>query len=151
MAGTFGQRIRQLSDQVGSGALEGSVVVDQPYAKYQHEDLSLNHPGGGKAEYLRDPMMGGFDGYLRDIARQVLDGGAPEAMVRAMEDVAAGVYAEAPFEFGDLKASPHPKVTDGGTTYYDRPPMIHRLTDEEIKIKRDLRALGLGNVRLTVD
>lgn len=144
--GTFNQRIKELDRRVGGGNLVGSVVVDQVYAKYQHEDLSLRHPGGGKAGYLRDPLFSGHTGWLRDIARVILDGGAPQAMASAMEDLSMGVYREAPFEFGDLKASPHPTVTDDGTVTYNRLPMIHRLTEEEIDIKYELRNLGLGNI-----
>lgn len=143
--GTFGQRTRELESRVGDGPLVGSVVVDQVYAKYQHEDLSLKHPGGGKAEYLRDPLMSGFQGWLNDISRVVLVGGANDAMAQAMESLSSGVYQQAPFEFGDLKASPHPFVDDDGTRTYDRPPMVHRLSEEEIEIKRALRDLGLGN------
>lgn len=31
------------------------VSFNTPYAVKQHEDLTLNHPRGGKAKYLEDP------------------------------------------------------------------------------------------------
>lgn len=146
MAGTFDERMKVLSDQVGEGNLVGSVVVDQVYAQYQHEDLSLAHPMGGGAQYLRGPLMEGYNGWLQNLANQLLRGDPVQVMARAMEDLSQGVYNEAPFEFGDLKASPHPTVTDNGSVRYNRLPLVHRLSEDEINIKRQLRALGLGNV-----
>lgn len=32
------------------------ISYDTPYARRQHEDLSLNHPNGRKAKYLEDPF-----------------------------------------------------------------------------------------------
>lgn len=32
------------------------VSFNTPYARRQHEDLTLNHPRGGKAKYLEDPF-----------------------------------------------------------------------------------------------
>lgn len=32
------------------------ISFSTPYAKRQHEDLSLRHPKGGKAKYLEDPV-----------------------------------------------------------------------------------------------
>lgn len=145
MAGTFDRRMRDLADRVGGGAMTARVEVDQVYAKYQHERTDLRHPGGGKANFLRDPLFSSADDGLREVARTVLDFGPEPAMIDFSEGLAQGVYEQAPFEFGDLKASPHPTVTDGESTVYDRAPMIHRLTDEELRIKGELRALGLGN------
>ena len=60
---------------VDTGVLKGSGYVDEPrtdrgsvsveigyggpadqYAVYQHENLSLNHPGGGQAKFLEQPL-----------------------------------------------------------------------------------------------
>lgn len=143
--GEFGARVDELIKQVGTGNLEGKVTVDQVYAQYQHEDLSLRHPGGGQAKYLEKPLMQDHPKYLQRIASEVLDRGPEPAMERAMEDLSQSVYDLAPIEFGDLKASGHPTVDDDGRTVYDRPPMMRRLTEEEIDIKRGLREIGLGN------
>lgn len=43
-------------DSNGSEARAG-VSYDTPYARRQHEDMSLNHPGGRKAKYVEDPMQ----------------------------------------------------------------------------------------------
>jgi len=32
------------------------ISFNTPYARRQHEDLTLNHPRGGKAKYLEDPF-----------------------------------------------------------------------------------------------
>lgn len=146
MAGTFMKRTKELSDRVGDGPLEGKVEVDQVYAKYQHEDLSLSHPGGGGAQYLGGPLMDQHLTYLGRIAQDILDDGPKTPMVRAMEDLSEQVYKAAPFEFGDLKASGHPQVRDNGEMFYNRQPLVHRLSEDEINIKRELRELGLGNI-----
>ncbi|PKY66982.1 hypothetical protein CYJ25_01710 [Schaalia turicensis] len=46
----------------GSGAVSRpdsktvAVSFDTPYAVRQHEELGYNHPKGGKAKYLEDPL-----------------------------------------------------------------------------------------------
>lgn len=35
-----------------SGAAEGQVTYNTPYARYQHETLTLNHKGQGRAKWL---------------------------------------------------------------------------------------------------
>lgn len=141
MAGTFGERTRQLEQQIGSGTLVGTVVVDQSYAKYIHEDLSLKHPRGGKAHYLRDPLVDGHIGYLRRLANNTLRGDLRAEMREVTEDLSREVQVQAPIEMYGLKISGHPVVTDNGTTWYDRAPLMHRLTDDEIEARR--RALDL--------
>jgi hypothetical protein len=145
--GTFASRLTQLSEQVGERSIEMKVVVDQVYAKYQHERLDLKHPGGGSAKYLEKPLLTQHASYLRRVADDVLDVGPVHPMIRNAEDLSMEVYRNAPFEFGDLKASGAPSVTDDGAKVYDRPPMVRRLTKEELRAKGQLRALGLGNER----
>jgi hypothetical protein len=135
----------ELSDDVGHGILRGAVEVDQVYARYQHEGLDLRHPEGGQAKYLEAPLYQHHGTYVQKLADHVLAGDLPDTMARVMEDLSLEVYDKAPLEFGDLKASGHPTVVDNGTMSYDRPPNIHRLTPEELRIKAELRALGLGN------
>jgi hypothetical protein len=144
--GQFSDRLKQLEQEVGGGTLEGSVVVDQIYAKYQHEDLSLRHPGGGGAKYLERPLYSEHPAYLQRLADRTLDGDLNQAMADNMEDLSREVYDAAPLEFGDLKASGHPIVKSEGQVVYDRAPLAHRLNEEEIDIKEDLRRLGLGNI-----
>ena len=54
-----------------------------------------------------------------------------------MEDLAedGGVASHAPVEFGDLRDSGHPSVTEDGRTVYDREPRQGRLSPEELKAK----------------
>lgn len=136
MAKTWDEGIKELRDRIGSGKLVGRVEVDQVYARYQHEDLSLRHPRGGGAKYLSRPLFEHKDEYLERIARDVLRGRAVDAMRINMNDLSKQVRHTAPVEFGDLRKSGHPSVKDHGKVAYDRPPEVHRLTEEEIKAKR---------------
>ena len=45
------------------------------------------------------------------------------------------VEITAPREWGDLRKSGHPQVTQGGRTIYDRPPKAARLSKEELAAK----------------
>jgi hypothetical protein len=133
MAGTFGDRIDALREQVG-GNLDGQVVVDQAYARYQHEGLDLRHPKGGEARFLANALLANYGDYLQKYADSVLDDGGQDAMTRAMEDLAGdgGVSARAPVDFQNLRRSGHPTVTQGDEVIYDRPAEQHRLSEAEI-------------------
>jgi hypothetical protein len=61
-----------------TGDLRGSCTVTQqghkvevgfntPYAERQHEDMSYNHPQGGQAKYLEQPLNENEDAYVREI------------------------------------------------------------------------------------
>jgi hypothetical protein len=134
---TFDDRIGELAALVGDGELRGSTVVDQLYARYQHEEMQLNHPRGGQAKYLESPLHSQYSGYLEDIARRTLETGPVEPMIDAMEDLATeqlGQYA--PVEFGNLRESGHPSVVSDGETVYDREPVQRRLTEAELREQR---------------
>lgn len=64
-----------------------------------------------------------------------------EAAISAAEDLSDDVFELAPLEFGDLKASGHPSVTDDGAVVYDRAPNVGRLSEEELRIKGHLRGM----------
>jgi len=53
LTGTL-RRSGTVIDAPGEGAVY--VSFSTPYAVKQHEDLTLNHPRGGKAKYLEDPL-----------------------------------------------------------------------------------------------
>lgn len=53
------------------------VSFNTPYAVKQHEDLSLSHPGGGKAKYLEDPFNRNKDKVQRLVG---------EAIKRALQE-----------------------------------------------------------------
>lgn len=143
---TFQTRIDELDEMVGHGDLTGRVVVDQVYAKYQHERLDLKHPGGGKAMYLRDPLFVKAPGILRHIATELLVRGPENGMQHGVESIADGVRDQAPIEFGDLKNSAHPSVEDHGVLIYNRPPLHDRLSKEALREKSRLRSLGFGRI-----
>lgn len=161
MPGDFLERIDELAEAVGDGHLIGAVEVDQVYAHRQHEELFWKHPEGGQAKYLEQPWLSSAEDTMRHLAKTLLDEGGPAVgMVEAVEAGARAVFDHAPFEFGDLRASGHPSVIDGGHvedvdagkvdvigghTVYDRPPAVHRLSEEELRAKGDLRRLGLGH------
>ena len=89
--GDFAQRMELLSRQVGNGFCVGKVIVDQVYAKYQHEDLALRHPRGGTAKYLTIPLFRNRWAYLQEVAKTCLDDGGVRGMAIAMEHLAGGV------------------------------------------------------------
>jgi len=45
------------------------IGYDAPYALYIHEDLELNHPNGGTAKYLENPM----ELMMPDLQRNIID------------------------------------------------------------------------------
>jgi len=135
----FGDQIEQLRRMTDSreGMIRSRVVVDQVYAHYQHEHLEFKHPRGGKAKFLEEPLFTHFQDYLRDYARTVLHDGGREAMKRSAEHLSDQVERQAPREWGDLLRSGHPQVLlgEGERVVYDRPPKVHRLTKEELRVK----------------
>ena len=58
-------------------------------------------------------------------------------MEECVEDLAedGDVASHAPLEYGDLRDSGHPSVTEAGATVYDREPRQGRLSPEELKAK----------------
>jgi len=148
MAGSasFVAALDRLSDKIGTGRIRGRVEVDQVYARYQHEGLDLNHPRGGQAKYLEQPLYANAPLYMADLAARVLpDGDLEQAMADCMEDLSGEVFDRAPIEFLDLRASGHPTVERGGAVVYDRPPMQARLTEPQLRAKSRLRRGGMGD------
>jgi hypothetical protein len=137
-----------LDAAVGHGDLESHVVIDQIYAHYQHEDLLLNHPRGGNAEYLRRALLTHQDEYMQHVADLLLTVDGSDIIKGASEvaeQLASDAAEQTPREFEDLMRSGHPFVLDDGVTVYDRAPEVHRLTDEELDEKsRERDKLGLG-------
>lgn len=141
--------MQHLADSCGDGMLRAEAVVDQVYAKYQElrDDLALH--GGGQHHYTRDALLNNTTQIMRWYADALVTPDGSDirgAAGRVAERLADGVYELAPFEFGDLKASGHPIARDKGVVIYDRPPMVHRLTTEELRAKGHLRRLGFGNM-----
>lgn len=144
MKGTFGAGLDHVKEAVGKGHLVGTVEVDQVYAHYQHEHPEFHHPDGGKAFYLQDPLFQNADKYMQHCADELITEEGfklNEAMADNMEKLSDKVYEEAPWEFADLRASGHPKVTSDGDTVYDRAALRPRLTEDELREKQRLSRL----------
>lgn len=145
MAGSFVERISELIDAVGDGPIQGKVEYDQIYAHYQHEGLDFKHPQGGEAEYLRRPALGNVNSYMHRLAEEaVTEQGSrlTEGMIEVTEDLAQESERRAPFEFGALRGSSHPSVESNGEVVYDRPPENPRLSEAELKARRQHRRPG---------
>lgn len=150
--GDFFEGIDEISERVGHGHVKGQVEFDQVYAFAQHESTWLSgplaghvihdHPGGGGAKYLEQPLLEDTAAFMQHVADRLLDDGTVPAMVENVEKLADTSAARAPVEFGDLRESAHPTVTDDGATVYDRPPLIPRLGEKELAAKAKGRAKG---------
>lgn len=138
MKGTLGKRLDFLIAETGKGKMTGAVEVNQAYAHYQHEGDDFEHPDGGQAHYLRDPLFAQSEKYVRNLASGLVDHEGSrlhDAMVENMEHLSDQVEILAPREFDDLAKSGHPTVTERGKVTYDRAPRVARLTEEELKMK----------------
>jgi hypothetical protein len=133
MGGTFVMRIDELIQEVGEGQIIGHVEFNQAYAQIQHQNTRYRHPRGGEAFYLHNALEDGADVYWQMVSDTVLSGSGPTSgMISAVETLSITSASLAPIMWGNLRLSPHPWVTHNGTTVYDRPPVMPRLTDEEL-------------------
>lgn len=133
--GTFVQRIAVLRDNVGGGRLVGSIVIDQIYARYQHE-RHLHHPRGGRSKFLTTGLVETGPRAFQTMANQVLRGSLNIAMARGTENVVKTVRAYEPKEFGTMANSATVRVTDRGRVVYYRRG-APRLNDPTINALRD--------------
>jgi hypothetical protein len=141
--GSFQQGTIDLAEKIGHGDLVGKLIVDQVYAASQHEGhwvtgplaghVIRQHPKGGQAKFLEQPMFEKADDYLKNLADSVLTGFLVQAMAENMEDLADEVHDKAPRENEILRNSANPRVYDDGHEAYNRPPLFARLTSEELK------------------
>lgn len=131
--GDFVQRIDELRRRIGKGKLVGAVVVDQVYAQNQHQSAWFKHPRGGKAFYLRDPLLANQDRYLQALASNVLNGDLTRTMAQNMEHLVSAQRDDTPVLTGALKTSGAPRVEDNGAVVYQRPPITPRLTEEQLR------------------
>lgn len=136
MTGDFQQKCKELLKNVGDKKLEGKVVVDQVYAKFQHESLDLKHPRGGGGKFLTRALISNYRGIFRGLARDAYRPlGLNSAMITGMEKIARGVYQNAPHEMNDLRNSAAPSVKDRGRFIYNRPAVRKRLSKSQLKAK----------------
>lgn len=134
---TFDVRMKQLQAEIGFGTLRGVIEVDQIYAHYQHEDLTLEHKYGGQGKFLSTALLARMDGTFRTLADSVLEGRLTSTMIAVTEEVAEAAKVitpilPAPGVAGILRKSYHVTVTDDGVTVYDKPPEVPRLLQKTI-------------------
>ena len=65
-----------LGDLKASGFIskEGDKTVvgyTEPYALRQHEELEFNHPNGGQAKFLQQPLEENTDKYIRHVVDKI--------------------------------------------------------------------------------
>lgn len=137
----FSDRLDELERGIGKRKLTVRCEVNQVYAHYQEAHPEFHHPDGGKAFYLRDTLYRKSADMVRKLASGVCNGEFHERAKSCSEDLSEGVYIDAPWEFGDLRASGHPRVDVDDATIYDRRPNVERLGDAELKDKAHLRYL----------
>lgn len=124
--GTFRQRLDVHARMIGDGPLRGRYAVDQRYAAYQHVHEHLRHPRGGGPNYVSVPLRARHRAWFRTIAARFLSGGAPQAMVQALEDLDSQVTRLAPIETGALRGSGSITVLSGSAVLYTRPARVPR-------------------------
>lgn len=140
-----GEGTDKLRDKVGQGHLKGKLVVDQVYARYQHERMDLKHPRGGYPKYLWLALTIGRDQMLEGLAKSVLETGPIEGMKHAMEEQDKKLHRFAPVDHNNLRDSGNPQVWDDGSKVYDRPARQPRMTEAQLKAQRRRGgALGSG-------
>lgn len=54
--------------EVTANGVHGEVTFDTPYAARQHEEVTWNHPKGGNAKYLENPLKAMAPRYLAALA-----------------------------------------------------------------------------------
>ena len=127
----FNMRTQYLETQVGKGRIKAGVIVDQPYAQNQHENLEFNHTVG-RAHYLGGPLMENTFNFVDGMARAVItETGSriKDEMQDIAEDLARAVLTNAPRDpdIGDnLANSGSPWVVDDGIETYSRPAIAPR-------------------------
>lgn len=149
--GDFRERLEALRELVGEGTVQATVTNDQIYSLYQHERADLKHPHGGKAFYLRDPLLAGQDRYFQGVADRLLEEGPVEPMIDAAKDLIDASAIETPKDLSILARSFSGEVTDDGASVWDQPAEVPRLSDDELSElhtgKPDLHGAGRHNPR----
>lgn len=133
--GEFIKGCNRLLKIVGDKELEGKLVVDQIYAKFQHESLDLHHSSGG-AKFLTKALLSEYRSVFRGLARDAYRPlGLNSAMAAGMERVNKAMSKNAPRLYQDLRNSGAPSVKDRGRFVYKRPPVVKRLSKSQLKAK----------------
>ncbi len=122
----FFKRTTELKQLVGQGTLKGEFAANRIYAVNMHERGWLNFRGNQGPKEIRQYHRGGgqkfvesvwkekWQGWMQNIASDVLDRGPVLAVRDAMEDFDEGLKERAPVEDGDLRNSGTYTVYDQG-------------------------------------
>jgi hypothetical protein len=133
--GEFIKGCNRLLKIVGDKEMEGKLVVDQVYAKFQHESLDLQHPTGG-AKFLTKALLTEYRSVFRGLARDAYRPlGLASAMAAGMERVNKTMSKNAPRMHRDLRNSGAPSVKDRGRFVYKRAPVVPRLSKSQLKAR----------------
>ncbi len=144
MRKTFAEGIRELKDLVGDGQLEGEVRVNQVYAHYQDSGFgprgkpafAFDHPRGGEAMYLSGPLRYRKDEVLQRWANSLLRGRIVHETIDILHSFGDDVQLHAPRQFEILRNSAALRLADDGIVVFDLPPLIPRLTQEQLNAIR---------------
>jgi hypothetical protein len=136
--GTFMARTDILLQNPGGGKLVGHIVIDQVYARYQHERAYLKHPHGGGSKFLTRALVDEGPRGLQSLATATLRGDQNIVMSRVTERIVARAVRLEPKDMGDLAKSATVTTIDRGRIVYRRRGE-GRLTDKQIEAKRRRR------------
>jgi hypothetical protein len=90
------------------------VVYEAPYARIQHEDMTLNHPNGGQAKYLEQPARQLAPEMAAIVRRSVeAKNGLEEGLQRAGELLLNASRELVPVDTGALRDSGRVEVVEG--------------------------------------
>jgi hypothetical protein len=134
------QRLRELLNNTGGAKVVAEVVVDQVYARDQHENLTYKHPVG-RAKFLEMPMIENSPRMLQRFAARLLQTSDAADLWHTELGVKTAEHASrnAPLMFGDLRESMEVTTTVGGSIVGHVPPLQHRLTGPELRAKDEMR------------
>ena len=148
---TFAEGVDELKAMAGPRHLTGVIRVNQVYAHYQDSGrgphgkpaAAFSHPRGGKAEYLSGQMRVRRDEFIQGWADQVLRGSMVSNFIRDLTSVADRVFVDAPREFEVLRNSTALALYGDGAPIFERPPLVARLSEAQIKALRGVRGGSL--------
>lgn len=94
-----------------------TVGYSAPYALFVHENLECNHPNGGQAKFIEQPLRA-KRAEMGAIVRKVMrrkDGTLKEAVLQSAQFLLAESQKLVPVDTGFLKASGYATVVNYGT------------------------------------
>lgn len=137
--GDFVERMTALGHLVGRGRIEARVTVDQIYARRQHQDATLAHPGGGEAFYLKRALEATYREHLQRVAMQLFQGNVQQLFVRYAENLDSARKDRTPVELGNLRESGRAEVLVGGAFIYRRPAPVGRMSRKTLNARHRSR------------